>query len=85
MANIQCPDCELEMELGYIPDLGDAASVIQMLWISGAPEPVKIFGLKTGSVKSGDGGSPIPIWAFRCSECGLLRLHAIPKPSDSPD
>ena len=85
MTNIRCPDCDQDMEVGYIPDAGDAASVIQMVWNAGAPEPVTIFGLKTGSVKAKQGTKPLPIWALRCPQCGLLRLHAIPKPDEESE
>lgn len=83
MADVQCPDCNLEMEIGYIPDMADAGGVIQMVWHASTLKPVTIFGLKTGSVKPNDNAkTPLPIWAFRCPNCGMLRLHAIAASDD---
>src|SRR5690606_13644601 len=78
MPQFQCPDCQLPMEIGYIPDRGDSAVVTQSAWHSSLPEPSRLLGMKTGSVRPTDGSDPIPIWSFRCPNCGLLRLHAIP-------
>jgi hypothetical protein len=82
MSPVVCPDCRQEMELGYVPDRGDSSRILQLLWQSSTPQPAKIFGLETGSVKPSDGKPPLPDWAFRCRNCGLLRLHALPTPAE---
>lgn len=77
MEHIRCPDCSVEMEVGFIPDFSHGAT-LHMGWQPGLPEDWKIFGLKTGSVKA-DPKKALPIYAFRCPNCGLLQMHAIPK------
>lgn len=85
MSNVQCPDCHIEMEIGFIPDMFYGNHARQMVWYTGTPVPKRLFGLKTDGVKSNDSNAkPTPIRAFRCPDCGLLRLHAIPKPESAP-
>jgi hypothetical protein len=82
MSNVHCPDCNVEMEVGYVPDMGDHHARLTA-WVAGTAVPKTVFGLKLGSgiIKSSDPEArPIPIWAFRCPNCGLLRMHAIPSP-----
>ena len=70
----QCPDCDVAMERGFIPDFA-FNDVIQMLWHSGEAEPNTVLGIRTGSVKL-DKSEFLPITAYRCPKCGLVRAYA---------
>jgi hypothetical protein len=83
MTQFECTECRVPMQIGYVPDRGDSGIVTQLAWHSSPPEATRFLGLKTGSIRPTDRSDPIPVWAFRCPNCGLLRLHAIP-PSDTP-
>ncbi len=64
-----CPDCHEEMECGFIPD--HYAQTIRSHWHPGSGTD-KTF---VGNLKL-DRSSMIPIVAFRCPKCGLLRQFA---------
>ena len=64
-----CPDCHEDMERGFIPD--HYATTIRSHWHPG-PGTDKTF---LGEVKL-EGKLMIPIVAFRCPKCGLLRQFA---------
>lgn len=64
-----CPDCHAEMESGFIPD--HYAQTIRSHWHPG-PGTDKTF---LGNLKL-DSNLMIPIVAFRCPGCGLLRQFA---------
>ena len=64
-----CPDCNVEMEIGFVPD--HYAQIIQSHWHPGTATE-KTF---TGNLKL-DKDSMIPITAIRCPECGLLKQYA---------
>ncbi len=81
MDEVQCPDCHLTMEVGFVPERGDMHSVVQMLWHAGGPEPITFLGFDSGSVQPATDAPGLPIWALRCPNCGLLRLHALPRPA----
>jgi len=70
-----CPDCEAEMEAGFVPDF-TISSAIQMLWHPGKAEAKTVLGKRSGSLKL-DESKFIPTTAYRCSKCGLVRLYAI--------
>ena len=74
MIDQKCHECHAEMEMGFVPDFAYAA-IAQMVWHRGDPEPSRILGVKTGSVKV-DQQEFVPITAYRCTGCGLLRLYA---------
>jgi len=64
-----CPDCNAEMETGFIPD--HYAQIIRSHWHPGTATD-KTF---TGNLKL-NRDSMIPITAFRCPKCGLLKQYA---------
>jgi hypothetical protein len=67
----RCPDCRVEMQIGFVPDL--YAKIVQSRWHPGLPT-AKTF---VGNLKL-DADAMIPIAAFRCPECGLLKQFAMP-------
>ncbi|WP_425615392.1 hypothetical protein NA78x_005309 [Anatilimnocola sp. NA78] len=64
-----CPDCHVEMESGFVPD--HYAQIIRSHWHPGAAT-AKTF---LGNLKL-DSESLLPIVAFRCPTCGLLKHYA---------
>ncbi len=52
----------------------DLSAIAQMGWHRGEPEPAKFIGLTSG-IKV-DKTEFVPITAFRCSGCGVLRFYA---------
>ena len=71
---LACSDCGQALELGFIPDATYGA-VAQSHWHAGEPEEARVFGIKAG-VKA-DWSQTIPITAYRCTGCGLLKFHAV--------
>ena len=69
-----CPDCNLAMEEGFVPDFA-FNNIIQMLWHPGKAEPNTVLGIRTGSLKL-DQSKFIPTTAHRCPKCGLVRTYA---------
>jgi hypothetical protein len=72
-----CPECGAVMEEGFIPD-HSYAQVLQLVWQRGEPEPLKFFGMSSGSIglrKEDD----LNVTAKRCTRCGYLKLYALPK------
>jgi hypothetical protein len=68
-ASPTCPDCRTEMERGFVPD--HYATTIRSHWHPGAGDEKTFFGnLKLDSEKM------IPIVAYRCPQCGALKLYA---------
>jgi len=59
---------------GFIPDLTYGA-ISQTRWHPGAPEDARFLGMETGSVKY-NRDEVMPITAYRCAECGLLKFYA---------
>lgn len=68
-----CPDCQVDLEIGFIPD--HYACIIQSQWHPGTATAKTL----TGNLKL-DTSSMIPITTFRCPQCGLLKHYAV-KPS----
>jgi len=76
---VNCPDCALPMEIGCLPEL-TKGSVALTTFLPGIPPEEKWFGLlKTGGVVV-DWKKMIPVTAFRCPKCGLLKSYALPPP-----
>jgi len=66
------------MDIGFIVDKGKID--IQSAWQPGTPEDATIFGMKVGGgAATYDDRKDVPISAFRCNECGQLKLFAIPE------
>lgn len=76
MTTRRCPDCDGEMEDGFVPDFS-YATVKQTCWHPGKPEGLTFFGMKgvDPSIKC-DPEKIIPITTYRCRECHVLRAYA---------
>jgi hypothetical protein len=61
----RCPDCKVAMKEGWIPDAAFGGS-LETYWQEGLSKKPKVLG-------------KMPIQAFRCSECGLVRIYAFPR------
>ena len=61
------------MDEGFLPEVIYGANV-QTHWHSGQAEKKKLLGMDHG-VKV-DAGNTIPVTAFRCPQCSLVRLYA---------
>jgi len=64
-----CPDCHVAMETGFVPD--HYAQIIRSHWHPGTATH-KTF---LGNLKL-DQEAMLPIVAFRCPQCGLLKEYA---------
>ena len=64
--NLRCQECQAEMEIGFVPD--HYAQIIQSRWHPGLANS-KTF---VGNLKL-DTTAMIPITAYRCPKCGLLK------------
>ncbi len=72
----KCPDCDGEMELGFIPDVSMGAA-LQTSWHRGIPDDKTILDfLKYGPGVKYDRSQLLAVRAYRCKHCGLLRLYA---------
>ena len=87
---VNCPDCDVRMEIGCLPEL-TKSSVGLTNFLPGIPPEEKLFGLiKTGGIVV-DWKTAIPVAAFRCPKCGLLKSYAwppqpaTPQPAKVPD
>jgi len=74
MTDHKCPDCDSAMEKGFLPDHGHAA-VHRPTWHRGDAEPLLSFGFIKSGIKY-DKNETIPVIAYRCTNCGLLRSYA---------
>ena len=74
MSEQTCPDCGTGMEKGFVPNFFYAA-VLQMVWHKGESEPAHFMGLKATGIKV-DKKEFVPITAYRCTGCGVLRFFA---------
>ena len=63
----QCPDCRVEMDEGFILDIG---AQLAPRWVEGQPEISIWTGVKA---KGKDCRS---VETYRCPKCGLLRSYA---------
>lgn len=76
----RCPDCETEMEKGFVPD-NTFLGALQTVWHPGDPESAgdTFFGMKvknrTKTVHIDESGTR-KISTYRCPACGLLRSYA---------
>ncbi len=74
MTEYKCPDCEVLMEEGYVPDAGHYQMISQSAWAGGKPSRSWLFPHLINPPSK-----TIPITTLRCPECGLLREYALPK------
>ena len=70
-----CPDCNGEMELGFVPAESYGA-VMPVCWQKGSPESKSFLGIKAGLGIKYDPDKMLPITAYRCTDCGLLKFYA---------
>ena len=71
-----CPDCNGELELGFVPDV-TMFKALQLSWHRGTPDDKTFLEfLKYGPSVKYDRSQLLPIRAYRCQNCGLLRLFA---------
>lgn len=74
-----CPDCDIPMETGFIPDLTNPSlrsrGILQTLWHPGVPEHGTILGIRTGTLSVEESDARVVV-TFRCPACGLLRSYA---------
>jgi hypothetical protein len=71
----KCPDCDTEMESGFVPDL-TYGGYDRAHWHRGEALPKKFMGFPAGMAVSAKDMAPIR--AMRCTTCGLLRLYSSP-------
>ena len=77
-ANPRCPDCEADLEPGFVPDISYGSkshSFYQTCWHPGTAEEQRFLGLRTGAVKI-DKSAAIKLIAYRCPNFGLVRQYA---------
>jgi hypothetical protein len=74
--SLKCVDCGGTMEPGFMPELAPGVQGMTC-WHPGLPEWATILGLRTGSFKI-DWKQAMGVCAFRCSNCGVLKLYASP-------
>jgi hypothetical protein len=65
-----CPDCNRRLEEGFLLDRSENGRAVAR-WIEGAPERSVWTGVKL------KGRRNLPVSAWRCPRCGLLRFHAL--------
>lgn len=77
---IKCSDCGGDMEAGFIPDV-TYGGVAQSCWHKGDAKAKKTFRerLRSGSGVKYDPKLMVALTAFRCSQCGLVKLYALSK------
>ncbi len=69
-----CPDCGVPTELGTFLDHSHGV-VMTLKWHAGVPNDRKFLGMPMGGV-SPENAKTMPAVAYRCPQCGLLRLYA---------
>ncbi|HCS55157.1 PF20097 family protein [Rubinisphaera sp.] len=81
-AQPNCSDCNEPMELGFIPDASNMI-VMQTQWHPGTPKDVKFLGFNPPTFMGKevpaiyhDAEQMLPISAYRCSRCGILKFIA---------
>ncbi len=70
----KCPDCQIGMEVGFLPDRG-YNETHRASWHRGVDADLKSFD-SWKAAKVYFENETLPIKAYRCPECGLLRLYA---------
>lgn len=78
---MECVRCKVEMDPGFIPDFGTAATWIAV-WVGGAPNAQKSTWerMKTGAGVGLGEAEAKAIEAHRCPKCCRLELFAIHAP-----
>ncbi len=73
MTDVKCPDCDVTMERGFVPDQG-YGHVTQSKWLSGLATFKRLVWIYFTEPKE-----LLLVTSFRCPQCGLLREYAQPK------
>lgn len=74
MSEKTCVACGCgQLELGFIPDVGDSYVNFVLGWYAGNPKDNTFLGMKTGGVSSDSERQPVT--AYRCTDCGFLHLY----------
>jgi hypothetical protein len=73
MTDRKCADCGADMEVGFLPDLSSSGAS-QTKWHKGVAEEFRFLGMITGVAI--DQKELVPVTAYRCKECGVLRFYA---------
>jgi DNA-directed RNA polymerase subunit RPC12/RpoP len=76
MTQNACPECGSAMEEGFIPDM-TWGGVLPSAWHPGQPQRAWLTGVKYKAEQI------VPLTAYRCTKCGLLKLYAIRPANDS--
>ena len=71
-----CSTCNIEMDEGYIPDIG-YRTTYHNKWFEGKPEEIKQFLMKEKTLKPTERSEGKNIEAYRCSKCGKIELYAL--------
>ncbi len=69
---VDCLRCRARMEGGYVAD-ATYGGQLQQNWSPGEPRQSFWTGLKT------DKGHIVPIFTYRCPQCGYLESYALPQ------
>jgi len=75
-----CLVCKLDMELGFLTDLGDSNAVYLPRWCAGEPKKgllPRVFGEASRSQQR----EGLEVTAYRCPGCHALRLYAFDTPT----
>lgn len=67
----ECPDCKIEMENGFIPEMFPTGAW-HTSWHPGEAVQKLLGGIRFRRE------SLVPIKAYRCNGCGLVKLYANP-------
>lgn len=76
MSEKKCSDCGVGLEIGYVPEFVHGGA-IRSRWYRGVTEKSKFLGLEVGggTIRVPPIGG-IPVRAYRCPECGVLKFYA---------
>jgi len=81
-----CSECQQPMEIGFIPDALSGA-MWQSQWHPGPADPhhATFLGMQVGGKLNVDAdlSRALPITAFRCAGCGVLRLYATQRKNET--
>lgn len=81
---MRCSACQGELEPGFLPDFGTAATWVA-IWVSGEPGMRKSVWerLRTGAGVGVDQAEDVKmVDAHRCKSCGHLELYATRTPDE---
>ena len=71
-----CSDCGEALQIGFIPD-STLGPVKQSHWHPGPAVEEKYFSARDKRGVKTDWEQSVPITAYRCPGCGLLKVYAV--------